>query len=98
MDETQITTVAQLDAALAAQHDQRIARLRRIATLPFHWFLVLPFLGIVFNVGAYVVDRHASSLVNTFLMVFIGISCYGSARKKKLQAQAELEKALGVRK
>jgi hypothetical protein len=94
MDDTRINTVAQLDAALAAQREQRIAKLRRVATLPFHWLLLLALLGTAFNLGAYIMDRQTSSLVNALLMAAMGLSFYYSVREKRLRAQTELENEL----
>lgn len=97
MDDARITTPDQLDAALAAQHDRRIAKLRRIAGFRVRWFLVLPVFGVIINVYAYVVEHHASALINTAIMVLVGISSCMSARRERLQARAELEKELAGR-
>lgn len=94
LDDTQINTVAQLDAALAAHREQRIEELRRVVTFPFHWLLLLALLGAALNLGAYIVDRRISSLVNALLMAAMGLSFYYSVREKRQRAQAELENVL----
>ena len=93
MNDSQILTESQLDAALAEQRSQRIAKLRRRVRFPFHWILVAVAVGVIFDVAAYFVDRHSASLVGAFSLIAVGIFGYASHGKRRLRAQLELERA-----
>jgi cell division septal protein FtsQ len=96
MDDSQITTPAQLDDALAVQRENRIAKLRRRASFRATWVLLFLAVGVAFNLWVYAIERHYSSLANILVYVLLALSSYAGIRKSRLQASIDLEKELAA--
>lgn len=97
MNDQQITTLQQLDAALAAQRADKVASLQRQAnTIGYQVWVGLSFLvlavGLVF--AAYYYDGHLSPLPYLGGMFAGGGSVLGADAARRRRARRELEKEL----
>ena len=90
MDDTQITTADQLDAALAAQRSNRLAKLRRNATSRHLWLEAAVAGGVLINLWAYLVGRHPSAITDICMLVFVGVLGRVSLNKRRHEAAIAL--------
>lgn len=90
MDDTQITTEAQLDAALAAQRARRIESLRRQTNRSYVWLMLMPAVAIGCFLIAYLEDRHWASVSGIGVMLLSIFFGYIQLRKQRETAANEL--------
>ena len=97
MNESQITTAAQLDAAIEEQRAAKIAALRRKATRTGYavWIvlaLVVVEIGLV--LATYLVDRHVPPVAHIGILVGIASSVAVGDAARRRRAREDLGKAL----
>lgn len=90
MDDTHITTTDQLDAALAAQRSERLAKLRRRATSRHFWLEAVVAGGVLVNLWAYLLDRHPSAISNMFILIVVGVFGRVALNSKRREAAIAL--------
>jgi hypothetical protein len=90
MDDTHITTADQLDAALAAQRSERLAKLRRKATSRHFWLEAVVAGGVLINLWGYLLDRHPSAISNIFILIVVGVFGRVSVNKRRHEAALAL--------
>lgn len=90
MDDAQITTEAELDAALSAQRAKKIDGLKRKARMSYFWFMLLPLIAIACFVVAYVTDRKWVTLSGIGVLVLSTITGYFQMRELREAAAADL--------
>jgi hypothetical protein len=94
MDDSQITSPAQLDAALASQRLKKIESLERRTKLKFFWFALIPAAAIACYIYAYVTERRWTSIAGIGMMLLSMLAGYFQLRKQREDAANELAKEL----
>lgn len=92
MDERDITTPEQLEAALAEQRARRTQRLQKQAHLSYFWLLLLPLAAATLLAAIFLRDRQLAIVSCATTLLLSAATGYQQIRQQREQALKALEK------